>query len=83
LDVFRRCDDATKAPPCMPVPIYSAEKSMEHFERNRAPMLAALMQNQGGDTEWLYAGLRNGRRRRGVKHRLIASIKAPSPRIKE
>jgi hypothetical protein len=63
--------DVTKAPPYMPRPVYSAEKSMAHFERNQAPVLAALMQNQGGDTAWFYRGIREGRRWK-QKHAIIA-----------
>ncbi len=65
--------DVTKARPYMPTPVYSAEKSMRHFKRNQAPVLAALVASQGGAIDWLHQGLRDARRRWTEKHRIIAN----------
>jgi DNA relaxase NicK len=64
--------DVTKARPYMPTPIYSAEKSMEHFRRNQAPTLAALVASEGGSVDFIHKALREGPSRWRTKHRLIA-----------
>jgi len=64
--------DVEKARPYMPEPVYSAAKSMDHFQRNQAPTLAALVANQEGDVGFIYAALNEGRKRWKPKHRLIA-----------
>ena len=65
--------DATKAPPYMPHPVYSAEKSMQHFRQNQAPMLGALIASEGGSVDFIYEGVAEGRRRWKRKHAIIAS----------
>jgi hypothetical protein len=64
--------DVTKARPYMPRPIYAADKSMRHFRRNQAPMLAALVANEGGSVDFIYKALKEGRQRWRQKHHIIA-----------
>ncbi len=65
--------DATKAPPYMPHPVYSAEKSMQHFRRNQAPTLAALVASEGGGVDFIYDAVAEGRKRWRAKHEMIAA----------
>jgi DNA relaxase NicK len=66
-------EDATKAPPYMPHPVYSADKAMQHFRRNQAPMLAALIASEGGSVDFIYDATRNARKRWRRKHEIIAA----------
>jgi hypothetical protein len=52
---------------------------MEHFRRNQAPMLAALVVSEGGQVDFIHTALREGRRRSTTKHRLIAGEISPDP----
>ncbi len=65
--------DTTKAPPYMPHPVYSAEKSMQHFRRNQAPTLAALLASEGGAVDFIYDAMVEGRKRWRPKHEMIAA----------
>ena len=56
----------------MPQPVYSAEKSMRHFRRNQAPMLAALVASEGGAIDFIYDAVREGRRRWRRRHEIVA-----------
>lgn len=62
-----------KAPPYMPHPVYSAEKSMQHFRRNQAPMLGALIASEGGAVDFIYEAVTAGRRRWTQKHAMVAA----------
>ena len=64
--------DVVKARPYMPTPVYSAEKSMEHFRRNQAPTLAALVASEGGAVDFIFEGVRDGKKRWRSKHKVIA-----------
>lgn len=61
-----------KAPPYMPQRVYSAERSMQHFLRNQAPMLGALIASEGGSVDFIYRGVADSRKRWKPRHRLVA-----------
>jgi len=69
-------EDVTKAPPYMPHPVYSADKAMQHFRRNQAPMLAALVASEGGSVDFIYEAVTEGRKRWRQKHEIIARDEA-------
>jgi hypothetical protein len=66
-------EDATKAPPYMPHAVYSADKAMQHFRRNQAPMLGALIASEGGSVDFIYDATRAARKRWRRKHEIIAA----------
>ena len=46
---------------------------MQHFRRNQAPMLAALIASERGSVDFIYEAAVEGRNRWKPKHKMIAN----------